>query len=211
MVVFIAAVSVAFPADAARQQVYVTGAVGDFGSYTFTPGFSFNVTEPGAQLLGIITVDGVYNGEYPWIMRIYTENAGFDGGIAGAIHPAGSAGLISTQGKQALALEVHCPNFGTEVWRRIPDLAENPYLPYRPSPDPDRTFETTDCILIGIDPRNAPWVAGRDGRLFTGDDNALGDATLKTPFEILIRTQPDGHAVQGQYEGLLYIEIVPAP
>ena len=64
---------------------------------------------------------------------------------------------------------------------------------------------------MGIDPRNAPWVAGQDGILFTDDDNILGDTTVKTPFELTLRAVIPSSAAEGTYEAILYIEIVPAP
>jgi len=200
----------ASPASAARQSVYVSGTVPPFGSYTFTPAIAFTIREAGVQELGTITVEGLYNGEYPWIMRMYTENAGYTG-IAGSIRRHSPAGLVSTDGQYVIPLEIHCPAFGADVWRRIPDLGEDPYLPHRPSDDPTKGVDSTDCVLMGIDPRHAPWVAGRDGQLFTGDDNVLGDTTIPTPFEMMVRARVEAQAVQGRYEGRLYVEIVPAP
>lgn len=197
-------------AFAARQNVYVTGTVHSFGSYTVTPALSFTIDAPGTQELGTITVDGLYNGEYPWVMRLYTENTSYSG-IAGGIRRGSPAGLISSDGQYVLPIEVHCPTFGPDVWRRVPDLLEDPYFAYQPSDDPSNPGEFTDCILMGIDPRHAPWVAGPDGKLFTADDNVLGDTTIPTPFEIVVRARIEAHAVHGQYEGLLYVEIVPAP
>jgi len=198
------------PASATRQSVYVRGTVPTFGSYTVTPALTFTVREAGVQELGTITVEGLYNGEYPWIMRIYTENVGHTG-IAGSIRRRSPAGLVSMDGQYVIPLEIHCPAFGINVWRRIPDVGEEPYTPYRPSDDPTKGADYTDCVLMGIDPRHAPWVAGRDGQLFTGDDNVLGDTTVPTPFQMTVRARVDAQAVRGRYEGRLYVEIVPAP
>ena len=98
------------------------------------------MTKPGQQEIGKIVVDGLYNGEYPWIMRAYT-----------------------------------------------------------------------DCVLMGIDPRNGSWVTGPDGLLYTADDNFLGDLTVATPFELLLQANIPAAAVQGEYDAVLYIEISPAP
>lgn len=198
-------------ADAARQQVYMTATVQSFGSYmAATPAVAFTIRQPGTQELGKITIDGVYNGEYPWILRLYTENTHYSG-VAGAIRRRSPAGLVSSDGQYVIPLEVHCPSFGAEEWRRVPDLYETPYLPYRPSENPAAPVAYTDCILLAIDPRNAPWVAGPDGKLFTGDDNLLGDLTVPTPFDLTIRARVDAQAVQGRYDTLLYLELVPAP
>lgn len=195
---------------AARQSVYVTGTVQDFGSYTMTPALAFTIAGPGLQELGIITVDGLYNGDYPWIMRLYTENVRY-AGVAGGVRRVSPAGLVSTDGQYVIPLEVHCPNFGPDGWRRVPDLLEDPSMAYRPSDDPAAPLDTTDCIIMGIDPRHAPWVAGPDGKLFTGDDNLLGDTTIPTTFDITVRARAERGAVRGRYEALLYVEIVPAP
>ena len=203
-------VGLASGALAARQQVYVTGTVQPFGSYTFTPALSFTIHDPGSQDLGVIKVEGVYNGEYPWVMRIYTENVQYTG-VAGSLRRRSPAGLVSTDGHYVLPLEIYLPTEPPDVWRRIPDLLEDLYVPYRPSDDPAAGADYTDCLLMGIDPRHAPWVAGPDGTLFTGDDSVLGDTTIPTPFEIRVRTRVDAQAVQGHYEGVLYVEIVPAP
>ena len=197
-------------AFAARQSVYVTGTVHDFGTYVFTPALSFTIQQPGIQELGTITVEGVYNGEYPWIMRIYTENLHYTG-VAGTLRRPSPAGLVSTDGQYVIPLEIHVPSYGPDVWRRIPDLLEEAYTPYRPTDDPAAETHYTDCVVMGIDPRHGPWVAGPDGQLYTGDDNVLGDTTATTPFEITVRARVDTPAVRGQYEALLYVEIVPAP
>ena len=193
-----------------KQEVYVSGTVEPFGGYTFTGGFEFAIREPGEQTIGSIAVDGLYNGEYPWIMRIYTDNLHF-AGVAGAILRPSPSGLVSRDGRFSVGLKVTCPNFGPNVWRRIPDLSDPDYEPYQPSVDPQEPFPTTDCVLMGIDPRNAAWVAGPDGLLYTDDDNVLGDITIQTPFEITFRIDAPQTAVKGQYDAFLYIEVVPTP
>ncbi|MBI4227962.1 MAG: hypothetical protein HY600_06820 [Candidatus Omnitrophica bacterium] len=197
-------------AYAARQHIYLTGTVQSAGTYAFSPSLTFNIQEPGLQELGIITVEGLYNGEYPWMLRVYTENSRYTG-VAGALRRANQAGLVSTDGQYVIPIELHSPPLGANVWQRVPDLLESPYVPYRPSDNPDGKEAYTDCLIMGIDPRHAPWVAGPDHKLFTLDDNALGDMTWPTPFAITVRAQVDASAVRGHYEALLYVELVPAP
>ncbi len=192
-----------------RQEVYVTGHVQSFGGYAATEAVSFQATEPGEREIGRIVLDGVYNGPYPWIMRIYTDNLQY-GGVGGAVRRPSPAGLVSDDGTTVVPLFVHSPNFGPEVWRKIPDLNEPGYLPYAPDPDPAEAAYT-DCIVMGIDPRNGAWVAGPDGLLYTTDDNLLGDTTIATPFELVLRGDFTGSSVRGRYEATVYLEMVPAP
>ncbi len=208
----LAALLLACPATAlaARQQVYLTGTVQSFGTYAFSPSLTFDIREPGAQELGVITVEGLYNGEYPWILRMYTENTQY-AGVAGMLRRPSPAGLVSKDGQSVIPLEVHSPPFGADVWRRVPDLLEEPYTPYRPSDNPNAPDDYSDCIVLGIDPRHAPWVAGPDHQLFTLDDNVLGDMTTMTPFAITVRARVDAAAVRGSYDTVLYLELVPAP
>ena len=193
-----------------RQEVYITGTVQSFGGYTFSRMMEFDVTKPGPQELGRIVVDGLYNGEYPWVMRIYTDNAQFTG-TAGLGHRESSRGLISTDGQFSIPLQISSPNFGPGVWQWIPDLNDPGYRTYRPGPDPADPPFHTDCLLMVVDPRNAFWVAGPDGILFTDDDNLLGDITVKTPFEMTLRANIPEKAVKEIYESFLYLEIIPAP
>ncbi|MBI3317551.1 MAG: hypothetical protein HYZ90_00155 [Candidatus Omnitrophica bacterium] len=195
---------------AVKQEVYITGSVQSFPGYTFTQAVRFLATEPGEKEIGVILVEGVYNGGYPWIMRAYTDNLHF-AGVGGALRRNSPAGLVSKDGQFNLPLEINCPSFGEGVWRRVPDLSEPDYAAYRPSPEPTQVFPYADCVLMGIDPRNAPWVVGPDGLLFTEDDNLLGDITVETPFELKLRTHVSRSSVQATYEGVLYIEIIPAP
>ena len=192
-----------------KQEVYVTGHVQPFGGYTFSPGVSFEVTQPGEQEIGRIVVDGLYNGEYPWIMRAYTDNLHF-AGVTGSVRPNTPAGLVSKDGRYVIPLSIHSPAYGPSVWRRVPDLSETGTLPYEPKPEPGEAT-ATDCVLMGIDPRNGNWVAGPDGRLYTNDDNFLGDLTVATPFELILRANVPAAAVKGEYDAVLYIEISPAP
>ena len=177
-----------------QQEVYVTGHVQPFGGYAFTEAVSFDVTAPGAQEIGRIVVDGLYNGEDPWIMRAYTDNLRF-AGITGSLRAPSPAGLVSKDGLYVIPLSIHSPSYGADVWRQIPDLSET----------------TTECVLMGIDPRNGSWVAGPDGLLYTQDDNLLGDNTVATPFELILQANVPPAAVRGEYDTVLYIEINPAP
>lgn len=194
----------------AREEVHVSATVPSFGGYTFTQEVDLPVAGPENSQAGTIVVDGLYNGEYPWILRVYTDNLHFSG-VAGALNRPKPGGLISTDGRFSIPLEIHSPTFGPEVWRRVPDLNESDYISYQPSPEPVDLPVYTDCILFGIDPRNAAWVAGRDGLLYTADDNVLGDLTIRVPFEIFLRAEVSAQSVQGEYEAVLYFEIVPAP
>ena len=192
-----------------QQEVYVTGHVQPFGGYLFTEAVSFDITAPGQQEIGRIVVDGLYNGEYPWIMRAYTDNLHF-AGITGSVRSPSPAGLVSKDGLYVIPLFVNSPSYGPNVWRRIPDLSEPGTLPYEPQPQPGETTYT-DCVLMGIDPRNGSWVAGPDGLLYTYDDNLLGDNTVATPFEMTLQANVPASAVKGDYDAVLYIEINPAP
>lgn len=192
-----------------RQEVYVTGHVQSFGGYTCSEAVTFDIAEPGEQETGRIVVEGLYNGEYPWIMRVYTDNLHF-AGVGGALRSPSPAGLVSADGAYAVPLSIHSPNFGPEVWRRIPDLSEPGYLPYGPDPEPGRPTYA-DVVIMGIDPRNATWVAGPDALLYTSDDNLLGDVTIATPFELILRADFSAASVRGRYEATLYVEIVAAP
>lgn len=178
-----------------QQEVYITGHVQPFGGYHFTEAVAFEVQKPGKQEIGRIGVDGLYNGEYPWVLRAYTDNLHFSG-VGGALRPSSPAGLVSSDGQFAIPLFLNDPNFGTDEWRRVPDLNEVQY---------------NDCILMGIDPRNGAWVAGGDGLLYTADDNFLGDTTVQTPFEIVLQADVPASAVRGRYDTTLYLEIVAAP
>ena len=205
-VLFLSPVS-AFPS--VQQEVYITGHVQSFGGYVFTEAVSFDVSKPGEQEIGRIVVDGVYNGEYPWVMRAYTDNLHY-AGITGSIRSSSPAGLVSKDGLYVIPLSIHSPALGGDVQRRVPDLSEPGYLPYEPKPEPGE-IGTTDCVLMGIDPRNGSWVSGPDGLLYTQDDNLLGDITVATPFELTLHANVSQTAARGAYDAVLYIEISPAP
>ena len=198
------------PAHASvQQEIYVTGHVQSFGGYVFTEAVSFDITHPGEQEIGRIVVDGLYNGEYPWIMRAYTDNLHYTG-VAGAIRRPKPAGLISNDGRFVIPLQINSPSFGENAWRRVPDINESDYASYRPGTEPGKD-DYSDCILMGIDPRNASWVAGPDGILYTDDDNLLGDLTAKTPCEFTLQADLEATDPEGSYQAYLYIELIPAP
>lgn len=193
-----------------QQEVYITGHVQSFGGYTVTEGISFVIEEPGEQEIGPLVMEGLYNGEYPWVMRIYTDNLRF-AGIAGAVSPPSPAGLVSKDGAYAIPLFIHFPNLGKDGWRRIPDINERDYRPYRVEPDPGVEAGYSDLVVMGVDPRNGAWVAGQDGLVQTLDDNPLGDTTVETPFEMFLRADVSPSAPRVEYETTLYLEIVAAP
>jgi hypothetical protein len=198
------------PCLAKRNIIPVSGKVNSFGTYSFIPKFNFEIKEPKEQDLGIITVQGTYNGEYPWIMRIYTDNTNYTG-IATAARPQSPAGLISTDGRFSLPLKINIPNFGVEQYKTVPDINQPGYKPYTPAKLNGSITNYTDCVIMAIDPRNEMWVAGEDGVLFDNDDNTLGDITMETPFDIKFRTECDERAVAANYTANLYIEIVACP
>ena len=194
---------------ASKTEVKTIGTVSSFGIYSFKGDLKFNVKGPGKFEIGKITVHGTYNGPYPWIMRVYTDNTNFMP-VAGILKTAGRSGLISEDGQFTIPLEVNCPNFGKDVWVSVPDINDESYKPYKPPKEVGKS-EYTDRIIVGIDPRNADWVSGRDRILFTDDDNPLGDITISTPFEIKFGAYFDEKNTSGIYTSNLYIELIPAP
>ena len=202
--------TMASPAFAAgRTEIMARATVPSFGTYSFEGVLAEDVTKPGLCELGTITVKGTYNGPYPWVMRIYTDNLNFAGAGEG-FGTENSAGLVSKDGKYTLPLQANCANWGMDEWLRIPDLNEEGYKPYSPTAEVG-VGTHTDRIITAIDPRNADWVSGPDRVLFTPDDNILGDITMETPFDIKFRTNIGPNTPMGNYEGRIYIEIVPAP
>ncbi len=195
--------------NASKTEVKTLGTVPSFGTYSFKGSLNFTIPKPGKFEIGKVTVLGTYNGAYPWIMRIYTDNTNFMP-VAGSLTTKSKAGLISEDGQFTIPLEISCPNFGKNVWASIPDINDEGYKSYRPSKDPG-IGEHTDRIIMGIDPRNADWVSGADRTLFTEDDNPLGDITLGTPFDIKFAAWFDEKSVKGNYTSNLYIELIPAP
>ncbi len=192
-----------------KQEVYISGHVQSFGGYILSDAVTFEIDRPDEREIGRIVVEGIYNGEYPWIMRVYTDNLHFTG-LAGSLRKPGSAGLVSADGAYGVPLFIHSPNFGPDEWRRVPDLSESEQLPYQPESEPgEGTY--ADVVIMGIDPRNASWVAGRDTLLYTSDDNFLGDITIPTPFELILKGEFSSASVRGEYETTLVVEIVAAP
>ncbi len=194
---------------ALKSQIRATAQVGSFGNYSFRTYLEKEITKPGEQAFLTITVDGMYNGEYPWVMRIYTDNREYSGSGT-SFNTQVPQGLISQDGKYFIPLQASCPGWGDGVWRAIPDVNESDYIPYkRPALPGEQDYN--ECIIMGIDPGNATWVAGQDKTLFTTDDNILGDTTIATPFDILVKGTFDQKAVQGKYTGKIYVEIIPSP
>ena len=206
LIIVIATVASAF---ATRTEIVARATVLSFGTYSFEGALGGDARKPGLDELGTITVKGTYNGSYPWVMRIYTDNLKYKG-IGGGLGSLSPAGLVSKDGKYVLPLEANCINWGPEEWLRIPDLNDPGYKSYSPPTNVDARAHT-ERIIIGIDPRNANWVSGPDRVLFNADDNLLGDITLETPFDIKLRTKIGPNTPIGNYEGRIYIEIVPAP
>jgi len=192
-----------------KTQIKTVATVPSFGTYSFKGSLNFTAQKPGKAEIGKVTALGVYNGPYPWILRVYTDNANFMP-VAGTFVQKSRAGLISDDGQFTIPLEINCPNFGKDIWVNVPDIGDEGYAPYKP-PKEVGIANYTDCIIMAIDPRNADWVAGTDRILFTSDDNPLGDTTLSTPFEIKFAADFDERTVKGKYTSNLYIELVPAP
>jgi len=197
------------PIYASRTEIAARATVLSFGTYSFEGILAGDIRKPGICELGVVTVKGTYNGPYPWVMRIYTDNVNYIG-TGGGFGMESPAGLVSKDGKYTLPLKANCLNWGEEEWLRIPDLNDIGYKPYSP-PAEVETGTSADRIIIGIDPRNADWVSGPDRVLFNADDNVLGDITLETPFDIKFRTNVGPNTPVGDYEGRIYIEILPAP
>jgi len=204
--------AIAFSGDAClakRAKIYTSAKVESFGNYSYEGSLNWVATSAGEFLIGELIVKGAYNEEYPWIMRIYTDNINYTG-LAGSIRGKGPAGLVSTDGRFTIPIKVHCPNFGKDEWRIVPDINQPNYRNYLPSTPKIKSIYT-DCILMGIDPRNADWVAGGNQILFDADDNIIGDMTISTPFDIRLKAKFDPTSVKANYTANLYIEIVPAP
>jgi len=194
---------------AKRATIYTSAKVESFGGYIFTGEMESVIQGPGECKIGKIIVDGMYNGEYPWIMRVYTDNSNY-AGIAGTLNRLGPAGLVSTDGKFVIPIKLRCPNFAQNEWRNVPDINQAGYRNYLPS-SPKRRNVHSDLVIMGIDPRNAEWVAGPNNILFDADDNILGDITIETPFDIEFKAMFDSKSVKSNYTANIYVEIVPSP
>ena len=211
LIIAVAVFTISFlnqPCFAKRNIIPVTGKVNSFGTYSYIGKLEFDITNPGEQEIGTLTVEGTYNGEYPWIMRIYTDNTNYTG-IAGA-RKQSPAGLVSTDGRFVVPLLVNAPNIGISQYKAVPDINQTDYKPYK-SNTQETIADYTDCIIMGIDPRNEIWVAGEDGNLFNKDDNLLGDMTTATPFDIKFKGDFNERTVASNYTANLYIEIVSCP
>jgi len=194
---------------AKRTIIPVRGKVNSFGTYSFTGKLDFDIKKSGEQNIGKIIVEGVYNGEYPWIMRVYTDNTNYTG-IASAARPQNQSGLISTDGRFSIPLLVDAPIMMFSNYRVVPDINQSNYKPYIPDKI-NRAMPYTDCIIMAIDPRNEVWVAGENSILFDKDDNISGDMTSATPMEINFKARFDEKAVSTNYTANLYIEILTCP
>lgn len=194
---------------ASKTEVKTIGTVPSFGTYSIKGSLNFRVPKPGKFEIGKITVLGTYNGPYPWIMRIYTDNTNYMP-VAGTLGSRSRAGLISADGQFTIPIEVNYPNLGPGVWASIPDINDADYKPYKPAKEVG-IADYTDRIIMGIDPRNGDWVSGTDRAIFTDDDNPLGDITMATPFEIKFSAYFDEKTTKGNYTSNIYIELVPAP
>lgn len=204
------------------SEVYMSCTVKSFGGYTLKAFVTDVIRQPGHQQIGYIVVDGATNEPYPWIMRIYTDNKDYQH-LAGSIH-AGTEkipqGLIR-EGGGNLPLQFQSKNTGEE-WVYVPDINNANYTSYFAIRDLGPGATVSGNVLreqpvVGIDPRNAAWVAGEDGILFTDDDNIYGDITLPTPFRINLAVQvpenvPRGtQSPSGEYKTRLIFEIISEP
>ncbi len=194
---------------ATKTEIKVVGNVASFGAYSVKGSICFKIPKAGKYEIGKVTVLGTYNGPYPWIMRIYTDNTNYQP-VAGTIKPANKSGLISDDGQFVIPLQINCPNMDKDEWSYVPDIGEEDYKTYVAPQEVGKAVHT-ECIIMGIDPRNADWVAGKDRALFTEDDNALGDITIATPFDIRFAADFDCKAIEGDYNTNVYIELLPAP
>ena len=192
-----------------RAIIPARGKVNSFGMYSFIGKLDFDVKKPGEQEIGKIVIEGAYNGEYPWIMRVYTDNTNYTG-VAGSVRAQSPAGLISTDGRFSLPLLLDSPAMLLAGYRAVPDINQPGYKTYIPDKI-NRAMPYTDCIIMAIDPRNEVWVAGENGKLFDGDDNTIGDMTANTPVEIKFKAKFNEEAVAANYTANLYIEIVACP
>lgn len=192
-----------------RSDIFATGTVHSFGSYEVEGRLGFETARAGTIEIGRLEVRGTYNGPYPWIMRIYTDNTHYQG-ISGALVSPTRAGLVSVDGRFTIPLEVHHPNLTPNQFVVIPDLSDRDYATYQPPAEAGQ-HPFHELIIIGIDPRNATWVAGPDGQLFTDDDNPKGDITLPNPFTLVFQARFDASTAQGEYLSRLVIEVVSAP
>ncbi len=201
------------------SEVYISCTVASFGGYTFKGYITAPANKPGSNKIGYINVEGASNEPYPWIMRVYTDNKNYQG-LAGAFHrEKNNIGLIR-EGGGYLPLQFRTPNTGDE-WVYVPDINYPKHISYFALRDmgpgaiaPSDSIR--DVVVMGIDPRNADWVAGRDRILFTDDDNFYGDITIGAPFkiELAVMMPPIGETTttpSGKYSTKLIFEIISEP
>lgn len=202
------------------SEVYISCTIASFGGYRFTGYVTAPADKPGFNEIGYIEVDGAANEPFPWIMRVYTDNKNYQG-TAGAIYQEKIPQGLIREGGGSVPLQYRTPNTGDE-WVYVPDINHPDHLDYFAVRDmgPGATIPTgmtRDSVVMGIDPRNAEWVAGRDGILFTDDDNFYGDITIGTPFRIDLgvmmprNVQQGKKTPQGKYSTKLIFEIISEP
>ena len=202
------------------SEVYISCTVASFGGYVFKGYINAPANKPGENVIGYIDVEGAANEPYPWIMRVYTDNRNYQG-TAGAIHQKETPQGLVRQGGGNLPIRFKTPNTGDE-WVYIPDINNENRLSYFAVRDmgPGATIPsgtTKDTLLMGIDPRNAEWVAGPDSILFTDDDNLYGDISIGTPFKINLQVilPKDPQEIKkipaGKYSTKLIFEIISEP
>lgn len=202
------------------SEVYISCTVDSFGGYSFKGVITRVVNELGKVKIGTITVDGSCNEPYPWILRIYTDNKNYQS-TAGALYTEKIPQGLIREGGGSIPLMFQTPNTGNE-WVYVPDINDPNYKTYYAIRDvgPDKKLPDAivgESVLVGIDPRNATWVAGQDHILFTDDDNIYGDNTLPTPFEIHLAVQipeniPKEKSIpHGTYSTKLVFEIISEP
>ncbi|RJP56369.1 MAG: hypothetical protein C4541_12435 [Candidatus Auribacter fodinae] len=202
------------------SEVYISCTVKSFGGYTLKAYITDVVREAGQHNIGYIVVDGACNEPYPWILSVYTDNRKYQG-AAGTIHAEKVLQGFIREGGGNIPLMFQTPNTG-DKWVYVPDINDPNYTSYYAIRDlgpgaviPANT--TRQQVVLGIDPRNAAWVAGPDGILFTDDDNLYGDTSLPTPFKIMLAVQvpenvPMGpKSPVGEYKTRLIFEIVTEP
>jgi len=175
------------------SEVYISCTVKSFGGYTLKAYITDVVREAGQHNIGYIVVD--HSDKIP-------------------------QGFIR-EGGGNIPLMFQTPNTG-DKWVYVPDINDPNYTSYYAIRDlgpgaviPANT--TRQQVVVGVDPRNAAWVSGPDGILFTDDDNPYGDTTLPTPFKIMLAVQvpenvPMGpKSPAGEYKTRLIFEIVTEP
>ncbi|MCD6460437.1 hypothetical protein J7L67_07200 [bacterium] len=202
------------------SEVYITCSIASFGGYKLKGVISAIANKAGLNEIGYIVVDGACNEPYPWILRVYTDNKNYLQ-TAGAIKTQEIPQGMIREGGGSVPLQFKSPNTGEE-WVYIPDINNPNYTSYYAVRDlgagaqlPETLIR--ESVICGLDPRNASWVAGHDGILFTDDDNDYGDITIPTPFKIQLAVRlPKGlretvRTPYGKYSTKLIFEIISEP